>query len=456
MSAVQPLTARICVIGAGPSGIAAAKAMLDAGFADVSVFDRQTDVGGNWVFDDSAGHSSVFETTHIISSKRFSQYDDYPMPTSYPDYPSHRQLAAYFQGYAQHFGLYPFIEFETSVEHCAPRDGGGWDVTVTHDGVTRTETFDVLIVANGHHSVPRWPTYPGELTAEYLHSHDFKRAAPFRDKRVLVIGGGNSACDVAVETSRISTRTDISWRRGYRIVPKFLFGVPGDVIHNAVSNRLGFIPSKLRFKSLEWMLLAMIGPNRRYGLPDPDHPLGATHPTLNSELLYALRHGRVTPRPDIERWDGQTVTFTDGTQQDYDAVIACTGFQIAHPFFDRDVVDFSSGPVPLYLKMLPADRSDLAFVGLFQPLGCIWPSAALQAKILARRLRGQWQPPADLAGAIDAELARPDVKQLDTPRHTITVDAPAFRRRLLAELPSDFVVRSRSPIASDRLGGHAA
>lgn len=438
--------ARVVVIGAGPSGIGAAKALLDEGFTNLVVYDIGSDVGGNWVFDADSGHSSVFETTHIISSRDFSQYDDFPMPEHYPDYPSHAQLAAYFQAYADHFGLYPFIEFNTLVERCDPLDDGRWRVTTRHQDTPRAEIADVLVVANGHHWKPRWPHYPGHLDAQYLHSHDFKRAEPFRDKRVLVIGGGNSACDVAVETSRVSQRTDISWRRGYWIIPKFLFGLPGDKLHNWVSERFSFIPTRFRLKALEALLKLVIGSPQRYGLPEPDHALGESHPTLNSELLYFLRHGRIHPRPDIERWDGHTVFFKDGTQQDYDAVIACTGFQIAHPFFDPDLIDYSDGPVPLYLKMIPARFDNLYFIGLFQPLGCIWPCSALQAKIMARRMRGRWSPPDDLAAAIRREIANPDLHQLDTPRHTITVDAPAFRRRLLSHLPHDF--RQTTPLVA--------
>ena len=124
-----PQSARVAVIGAGPSGIAAAKALLDAGYENLTIYDRGRDVGGNWVFDDAAGHSSVFETTHIISSRRYSQYDDYPMPESYPDYPSHQLLADYFQGYARHFGLYPFIRLRTAVERAEPHGEAGWLLT---------------------------------------------------------------------------------------------------------------------------------------------------------------------------------------------------------------------------------------------------------------------------------------------------------------------------------------
>lgn len=422
------------MIGAGPSGIAAAKAVLDAGSYELVVYDRGKEVGGNWIFDADSGHSSVFATTHIISSKRYSQYEDFPMPDEFPDYPGHRHLASYFQAYAQHFSLYPHIRFQTTVERCEPLDGDRWRVTTTRAGVTTSEDFDWLFVANGHHWKPRMPSYPGTYTGQLIHSHDFKHAEPFREQRLLVIGGGNSACDVAVETARVAARVDLSWRRGYWIVPKFVFGSPSDHVHNALSAALRFVPWSLRAKVQEAALRLLNGPNEAYGLPTPDHPFGATHPTLNSELFYFIRHGEIRPRPDVHHYDGKTVHFIDGTHAEYDTIVACTGFIIAHPFFDPALIDFSSGPVPLYMKMLHPAHPRLFFMGLFQPLGCIWPAAELQAKLAVRKMSGRWSPPEDLAAAIERELAHPDVAQLDTPRHTITVDYPAFRRRLLTAL----------------------
>ena len=191
---------------------------------------------------------------------------------------------------------------------------------------------------------------------------------------------------------------------------------------------------RVRARVLETLMRVYIGSNAAYGLPEPDHGFGETHPTLNSELFYFIRHGEIHPRPDIERYDGARVEFTDGSDGEFDDIVACTGFVIAHPFFERSLFDFSTGVPPLYLKMLHADHPRLFFLGLFQPLGCIWPAAELQAKLAVAYLTGERTPPADLPTAIARELARPDVPQLDTPRHTITVDYPAFRKRLLKAL----------------------
>jgi hypothetical protein len=421
---------RIAVIGAGPSGIAAVKNLRDAGFEEITCFDRNDAVGGNWLYRPESSHSSVFETTHIISSKTLSQYHDYPMPSWYPDYPSHSQLAAYFQAYADHFGVTFAVRFGSEVVRAEPLEGDRWSLHIRTANGDVHEEFDALVVANGHHWKPRLPEYPGHFDGEFLHSHDYKRAAPFADRRVLVIGGGNSACDVAVETARVTARTDISWRRGYYVVPKFLFGQPSDV----VNARTLWLPRAVKARINELLLRFVQGRNASYGLPDPEYRFGATHPTINSELFYAIRHGHIGPRGEISRFEGKTVHFVDGSQAEYDVIVACTGYWIAHPFFRPEVIDYSRGPVPLYLRMFPARFPTLAFIGLFQPLGCIWPAAELQSKLLARRLRGTWSPPQDLERAISEELAHPDLEQLDTPRHTITVDYHAFRDRLLKQL----------------------
>jgi hypothetical protein len=222
-------------------------------------------------------------------------------------------------------------------------------------------------------------------------------------------------------------------------VPKFILGMPSDHIHNFFAKWFSWQPRFLQLWGFEQLIKWANGTQSAYGMQEPDHRVTETHPTLNSELIYFIRHGEIGVKPDIARLDGRTVHFKDGKAQDYDSIIACTGFWIDHPFIDKSVLDYSQGFPPLYLKMLPADVKNIAFVGLFQPLGCIWPAAELQAKILARMLAGEWQPQKDLQKAIRQELSNPDVRQLNSARHTITVDYPRFRSRLLKELPRDYI-----------------
>lgn len=431
---------RVCVIGAGPSGIAALKNVLDEGIEAVC-YDRNDRVGGNWLYSEEPSHSSVFETTHIISSTTLSQYEDYTWEDhgeEVADYPSHQQLASYFQGYAKHFGLDKHIEFETTVLSAEYISDSEWKITVENQAGKREESFTDLIVCNGHHWNPRMPEYPGTFTGDFIHSHDFKKADPFKDMRVLVIGGGNSACDVAVETSRISKKTSISWRRGYRIIPKFFFGKPSDIVGLGMT----WLPVKLRSMLSQLLIRIFIGSNKNYSLQEPDHNFGQTHPTINDELLYRIRHGKVHPKVDIERFDGKTVHFKDGSSEDFDVVIACTGFIISHPFLDPSLINYSEGPVPLYLKMLHPTYPNLFFVGLFQPLGCIWPGAELQSKVIARQLSGKWKRPANIESLVNREVNHPHYNQLKTPRHTITVDYHIFRKNLIKQLPSDFISKA--------------
>ncbi len=424
----------VCVIGAGPSGITAAKNLLDEGH-NVVVYDLGKEVGGNWVFNEAIGHSSVFETTHIISSKTLSEYADFPMPADYPDYPSHSQLATYFQAYARHFNLYSFIQFNTLVKHCEQTVDQKWLVTTVQNNTESQEIFDALAICNGHHWLPRMPQYKGSFTGEFIHSHEVKKFSHFKDKRVLVIGGGNSACDVAVESSRVASSVDISWRRGYWIAPKFIMGKPADVF----STKIHWLPRKIWQKVSAMSLYFRNGKNSAYGLPEPEGPLGSHHPTINEDLFFTIKHGKIKPQVDIDYLDGNDVYFKDGKKGTYDIIVACTGYIISHPFFDRNLIDYTEGEVPLWLKMIHPTIDNIYFIGLFQPLGCIWPGSELQSKIMARELAGEWHRPKNIEKHVEDELKHPDFHQINTPRHTITVDFHRFRKRLLRQLPKNYI-----------------
>ena len=423
------MTKQVCIIGAGPSGLPAIKNISEAGISVVA-YDYNSDVGGNWIYNEKESHSSVFETTHIISSKTLSQYEDYPFKPEVSDYPSHEELRNYFQSYAKYFNLYRHIQFNTLVKSCVRLDNGHWEVKTIKDENEYVEIFTDLVVCNGHHWEPKYPNYSGKFTGDFLHSHQYKKAASFANKKVLVIGGGNSACDVAVETSRVSTKTAISWRRGYRIIPKFLMGKPTDVF----AIKMNFLPIFLRNLLAGFIAYINNGSNKIYGLPEPDHKFGATHPTINSELLYKIRHGKIKPRVEIERFEGKEVFFKDKSIEKFDVIIACTGFVLAHPFFDKKFLNYSEGPVPLYLKMFHPTYDNLYFIGMFQPLGCIWPGAEQQSKLAALALKGSWKRPDNIDVLCEREVTHPHMKQINTSRHRITVDFHRFMRDLKTQI----------------------
>lgn len=423
---------RVCVIGAGPSGIAAAKNCIEAGL-QVVLFEKNDKVGGNWVFNSKTGHSSVYENTHIISSKVLSEYEDFPMPATYPDYPNHRQLQAYFESYARHFGVYEQIRFHHTIERITRLDNGDWQVNYADDqGQHKSETFEVLMVANGHHWNPKYPQYEGEFSGKLMHSHDFKGVTEdWRGKQVLVIGAGNSACDVAVESARLAGKVCLSMRSPQWFLPKFIFGKPSDVF----AEQSNWMPRRFKQWTLSKLLTFLQGSYANYGLPVNTHLALSHHPTLNSDLLDFIRHGRIKPRPAIKKLHGNEVEFVDGSRETFDIICACTGFWITFPFFDPEFINFQHAEkVPLYRRMMHADYKNLYFIGLFQPAGCIWPLADYQAKLACAEILGRYDRPADMPAAIAHEIAHPHFAFQGGSRHSTQVDYHGFRDDLKAEL----------------------
>lgn len=434
----------VCVIGAGPSGLTAAKNCLESGL-DVTVFEKNDKVGGNWVFNSSTGHSSVYENTHIISSRNWSEYEDFPMPDHYPEYPNHRQLQAYFESYARHFGVMEQILFETVVDQVERTEDGQWQVRYTdRDGSSHTRVYSHLMVANGHHWNPKYPEYPGKFNGTFSHSHDFKGVDDsWRGRRVLVIGAGNSACDVSVEAARLADHVGLSMRSPQWFLPKFMFGLPSDVL----GAKNPWMPGKVR-QWLFTLLLKLLQGNyeKKYGLPAPKELVLSHHPSVNSDLLDFVRHGRIKPRPAIKALDGDSVIFTDGRREEYDTIVACTGFWISFPFFDSKLVDFQNAArVPLYRKMLHKDYDNLYFVGLFQPLGCIWPLADYQAKLACQEILGNYQRPKNMETAIQHEMDHPHLPFHAGGRHSTQVDYHKFRKELKKELASAGVDIGKPP-----------
>ena len=422
---------RVCIIGAGCSGLAAIKNLVQAGVRDIVCYEKNDQIGGNWVYTAGESHSSVCETTHIISSKKLSEYIDFPMPDDYPDYPSHNQILKYFQSYADHFDLRKFIQFNTAIEKVEKLENEKWKVKLN---IGEEKIFDYLMVANGHHSVPRMPDFPGKFEGEILHSHAYKTNQGYEGKRVLVIGAGNSGCDCAVEISRVADYVAISLRRPYYIIPKFLMGKPTDTYNELLTKLPGFVQRISQRVSL----LLSVGDYQNYGLEKPDYSITKCHPVLNSELLYKIRHGKVHPKKGIERFEGKKVYFKDGTSEDFDVILAATGYKITFPFFDKKFVDYSeSERIPLYLRMIDPKHPSLFFIGLVQPQGCVWPISDYQSKYVANVIMGRCTLPKNLEKLANEEADEIASGFIKSKRHSLEVHYHPFVKKIKKLIPEN-------------------
>ncbi|WP_433309520.1 flavin-containing monooxygenase [Micromonospora chersina] len=421
---------RVAVIGAGAAGLATLKALADAGVPAVA-FETADTVGGLWVY--GSPGSPAYRTLHLNTSKGRTEFADHPMPGHWPDYPGHERIAGYLADYADRFGLRDAVRLRHTVERVTRTADGGWTVHATGpDGPVHLDV-EAVVVANGHNRTPKWPDpYPGECAAEQLHSHDYRGPEQLAGRRVLVVGGGNSAMDIAVDASYAATRTLLSLRRGVWVVPKYLLGRPSDTLNGALARRL---PWRLRQRISQTMLTATVGPPARYGLPTPAHGFLQDHPTLSDGLLSRLTHGDVQARPGIARFAGDRVEFTDGRCDEVDLVIWCTGYRVEIPFLDPGLLGDGADRLALYRHVFHLDAPGLAFVGLMQSTGAAFPLVEAQARLVAGWLAGTWSPPdrARQEAACRAEL-RAATTRWGQRRPHMRVDFDAYLTELEREL----------------------
>ena len=428
LSKEYPKKPSIAIIGAGCSGLTTLKNMIQANVGEVICFEQNDQIGGNWLFSEKESHSSVCETTHIISSKTMSSFEDFPMPENYPDYPSHQQVWRYFYNYATHFNLFAHIQFNTKVIEAKIQEDERWELTLSTGEI---KTFNYLLIANGHHSKPRIPEDLTSFKGELIHSHLYKTNKPFSGKKVLVVGAGNSGCDCAVEISRVAEYTAISVRNPQYIIPKFFLGKPTDTFNKGMAWLPTFISNPLR----RLAVFIQVGRYKDYGLPEPDFAVTKVHPTLNSELLYKIRHGKVTPRTGIKKIEDKEVYFQDSKHENFDIIIAATGYKISFPFFSKQFIQWEEGDsVPLYLRMFHPEYKNLIFIGLFQPQGAVWPLSDYQAKLAAKYIMKKWKPEGDVKLLAEKDANDISKEFLSAKRHTIEVHYQSFMNKLKKEL----------------------
>lgn len=425
---------KICIIGAGSSGIAAAKALKQKGL-DFDCFEKGSDIGGNWRYNNDNGVSAAYRSLHIDTSRKNLQYPDFPTPEDLPDFPSHWQVMQYLEDYATHFGIRPHIRFRTSVTKVEPAADGQWTVTLDSG---ETLTYRAVIVANGHLWDTRLPDFPGHFSGMQIHSHAYKTAAPFEDKRVLVVGIGNSAVDIAVDLCRRARSVHISTRRGAWIMPKYILGIPTDRWGAFLSRKLK-LPTVLARMIVNKLMYLTVGDQRRYGMPTPKHPMWREHATISQELLPYIGHGWIRVKPNVARLDGERVHFADGSAEDFDAIIYATGYKTSFPFLDPALFQVKDNEAPqLYRRMRALNQPGLYFVGLVQPIGATIPLVEIQSRWLAGVLAGEIALPSQEAMQSEVREHWRGVKRryVDSARYTLEVDYRDYATDLRADMAS--------------------
>jgi cation diffusion facilitator CzcD-associated flavoprotein CzcO len=434
-----------CLIGAGSSGIAVCKALRDRSIP-FDCFEKSDRVGGNWVFGNTNGMSSAYRSLHINTSRQRMEYAEFPMPSSYPDFPHHSQIAAYFDAYVDHFGLRKLITFETGIAHAQRDSDGTWAITL-EDGEERR--YDALIVANGHHWDPRWPEapFPGSFAGEQLHSHHYIDSSRWSEKNVLVVGIGNSAMDIAVDASYVARRTLLSSRRGAFILPKYVFGRPFDQLGG--SGRLALLPWAVRRTLLSAIYRIAVGRVEDYGLPAPDHRILEAHPTVSADFLNRMAHGEIGYKTNIAALDGDHVCFSDSSREPVDVIVWCTGYKVSFPFFDPDYIAAQDNDLSLYRHVFKPGIENLFFVALLQPLGATMPIAEAQGKWIADYLSGDYRLPPEAIMNADVGREREQMfrRFVRSKRHTMEVDFDAYLHALAKE--------RRAGATRARAAGHA-
>lgn len=304
------------IIGAGPSGLAVAACLQQQGITPL-VLEREATVGSAW--------HRHYDRLHLHTARETSHLPGLPFPDDWPRYVPRAQVVAYLDRYAAHFGIAP--QFGAEVQRIT-RMGDMWQVA--HSG--GTDQARTVILATGFAQQPfnaDWPGLDG-FPGPVLHTRDYKNPNSLPGQRVLVVGFGNSGGEIAIDLAEAGRDVTMAVRSPVNILPKEVLGVPIASL-GGVRKLFGYRVADMLFAPV---LRLMIGDFTRYGLrkaakgPNAQIIEDGRIPLIDIGTLDLIRRGQITVRPGLSRIDGATVQFTDGTRDDFDAILMATGYRV--------------------------------------------------------------------------------------------------------------------------------
>lgn len=386
MNSVENRRDKFCVIGAGASGLPAMKYLKEWNIPFDGI-EAAYDIGGIWIADRT--DSPMYKNTHLISPKQVQAFSDFPMPDSYPDFPNHELVLEYLRSYAKHFKLYSDIQFNTLVERIEPIENY-WNVTLK-DGIVRQ--YRGVVVANGHHTKPKYPKFPGTFTGEILHSRDYREPQQLCNKRVLVVGSGQSAIDIAVESAIAAKATFHSTRRNFICLKKYFMGIPTEyLVQNLpVINNLSVQTILKVLGTVSPLALNMEG----IDLEKWHIPFGSNgeifHPIVGDKIYRYYADGDVVAKPEIKELLGDRVLFKDNTEESIDLIIYATGYHLSFPFIDKQLLNWQPGKLTpdLFLYIFHPHYDNLFFIGMVNPIGAHWTVHEEQSLLVANYIKAR-------------------------------------------------------------------
>jgi dimethylaniline monooxygenase (N-oxide forming) len=378
--------ARVAVVGAGPSGLSAAKHALQAGL-DVTVFEASDDLGGQW--HTTGAHSGVWPGMHTNTSRAMTAFSDFPAPAEYPRHPAAEQIHAYLRAYAEHFGVTDRIRLHTRVSRVSPT----WVV----DG----ERFEGVIVASGRFRKPRLPGGLDAFRGDVIHAFDYPGAGPYRNRRTLVYGNGISGLEIASDLATV-TPVISAFRKPRYVIQKVVDGVSSDwqwyTAFGALERRL--LTREEWSRTVRDRVLRVAGNPAAFGAPEPHDDILTAGLSLCQDYLAQVADGSIVCRPAIAAIDGCTVTFSDGSSESVDAIVCATGYDIDIPYLHEDVWAVLGADLALYQRTLHPDLPGFGFLGQFLAQGPYFPLLELQARWIVATWTG------DAAPADEAHMRR--------------------------------------------------